>query len=57
MTWRAQVLAYFHGQDVFRFLDGSSQPPAQIVPNTSTELVLFPPWPIRSILHGAKGIK
>jgi hypothetical protein len=31
-----QILAYIRGQDAFGFLDGSSQPPAQIVPNTST---------------------
>lgn len=38
MTWRTQLLAYIRGQDAFGFLDGSSQPPAQIVPNTSTKV-------------------
>jgi hypothetical protein len=37
MTWRTQLLAYICSQDVFGFLDGSSQPPAQSVPNTSTD--------------------
>jgi hypothetical protein len=37
MAWRTQILAYTRGQDAFGFLDGSSQPPAQIVPNTSTD--------------------
>jgi hypothetical protein len=37
MTCRTQLLAYIRGQDAFGFLDGSSQPPAQIVPNTSTK--------------------
>jgi hypothetical protein len=36
MAWRTQILAYIKGQDAFEFLDGSSQPPTQTIPNTST---------------------
>jgi hypothetical protein len=39
MAWRTQILAYIRGQDAFGFPDGSSQPLAQIVPNTSTYAV------------------
>jgi hypothetical protein len=35
MAWNTQILAYIKGQDAFGFLDGSSQPPAQHVPNPS----------------------
>lgn len=37
MIWRMQLLAYIRGQDALGFLDGSSQPLAQIVPNISTK--------------------
>jgi len=36
-AWRTHILAYIGGQDTFGFLDGSSQPPTQIVPNTSID--------------------
>jgi hypothetical protein len=36
MAWRTQILAYIKGQDAYGFLDGSSQPPAQTIPNPST---------------------
>jgi len=35
--WRTQILAYIKGQDVYGFLDGTSQPPAQTILNTSME--------------------
>jgi hypothetical protein len=36
MAWRTQILAYIKGQDAYGFLDGSSLPPAQMIPNPST---------------------
>jgi hypothetical protein len=36
MAWRTQILAYIKGQDAYGFLDGSSLPPAQTIPNPST---------------------
>jgi len=36
MAWRTQILAYIRGQDAFKFVDGSSQPLVQILPNSST---------------------
>jgi len=36
MVWRTQILAYIKGQDAYSFLDGSSQPPTQHIPNSST---------------------
>jgi hypothetical protein len=35
--WRTQILAYIKGQDAYRFLDGTSQPPVQTISNTSTD--------------------
>jgi hypothetical protein len=34
-SWRTQILAYVKAQDAYGFLDGTSQPPAQTIPNTS----------------------
>lgn len=34
MSWRTQILAYLRGQDAYGFVDGSSQPPPQVIPNT-----------------------
>jgi hypothetical protein len=34
--WRTQILAYIKGQDTYKFLDGTFQPPAQTIPNPST---------------------
>jgi hypothetical protein len=36
MAWKTHTLAYIKGQDAYRFLDGSSQPP-QTIPNPSTD--------------------
>jgi hypothetical protein len=36
MAWNTQILAYIKGQDAFGFLDGSSQPPAQHIPNPNS---------------------
>jgi hypothetical protein len=36
MAWRTQILAYIKEHDAYGFLDGSSPPPAQTIPNTST---------------------
>jgi len=33
MAWRTQILAYIKGQDSNGFLDGSSKPSAQTIPN------------------------
>jgi hypothetical protein len=35
-SWRTQILACIKGQDTYGFLDGTSQPPAQTIPNSST---------------------
>jgi hypothetical protein len=35
-SWRAQILAYVKVNDAYGFLDDTSQPPAQAIPNTST---------------------
>jgi hypothetical protein len=32
-AWKTQILAYIKGQDAYGFLDGSSLPPAQTIPN------------------------
>jgi hypothetical protein len=37
MSWRTQILAYIRGQDAYGFLDGTSRPPAQSIPNTNTD--------------------
>jgi hypothetical protein len=37
MAWKTQILAYIKGQDAYEFIDGSSPPPAQTIPNTSTD--------------------
>jgi hypothetical protein len=36
MAWQIQILAYIKGQDAYSFLDGSSLPPAQTIPNPSS---------------------
>jgi hypothetical protein len=33
---RTQIMAYVKAQDAYGFLDGTSQPPAQTIPNPST---------------------
>jgi hypothetical protein len=35
--WKTQILAYIKGQDVYGFLDDTSQPPAQTISNTSID--------------------
>jgi len=35
MAWRTQILAYIKRQDAYNFLNGSSQPPAQHILNSS----------------------
>jgi hypothetical protein len=35
-AWKTQILAYIKGQDAYGFLDGSSLPPAQTIPNPNT---------------------
>jgi len=35
MAWRTQILAYIKSQDAYGFLNGSSIPPAQTIPNPS----------------------
>jgi hypothetical protein len=34
-AWKSQILAYIKGQDPYDFLDGSSLPPAQTIPDPS----------------------
>jgi len=38
MAWRTQILAYVKGQDSNGFLDGSSQPPAQTIPDPAIDV-------------------
>jgi hypothetical protein len=35
-SWRTQILAFVKANDVYGFLDGTTLPPAQTIPNTST---------------------
>jgi hypothetical protein len=35
-AWKTQILAYIKGQDAYGFLDGSSLPPAQTIPNSNS---------------------
>jgi len=35
-SWRTQIMAFVKAQDSYGFLDGSTQPPAQTIPNPST---------------------
>jgi hypothetical protein len=35
-SWRTQILAFVKANDAYGFLDGTTPPPAQTIPNTST---------------------